>query len=326
MRVFARIGLLALLLTATAARPGWAQTVFEGTGERALGMGGAFVGVSDDATAVYWNPAGLATGAPAGLTIGWSRLQSGNSDAPPIPGAVRRSGQLTSLGTWPIGVSYGRFESTTLVPRADGTTAAESLRTRTFGVTIVQSVIRGLVVGSTLKYVRGTAVTGTTGAATIGEALSFGEDLEGDTHHTVDLDVGVMANLEHVRVGVTVRNLRAPTFGDVATAANTLQRQARVGIAVLPVDGLTLAMDVDLDTVDLRGGLRRECALGGEGRLGRHLMVRSGVRWSLEGERRPVGSLGLSVGIRQGLWLDGHYAQGRAGEDREFGVALRAGV
>jgi len=30
-----------------------------GVGGRALGMGGAFVAISDDATAVYWNPAGL---------------------------------------------------------------------------------------------------------------------------------------------------------------------------------------------------------------------------------------------------------------------------
>ena len=31
-----------------------------GAGARSLGMGGAFVALSDDATAVYWNPAGLA--------------------------------------------------------------------------------------------------------------------------------------------------------------------------------------------------------------------------------------------------------------------------
>ena len=28
-------------------------------GTRALGMGGAFVGLADDASAIYWNPAGL---------------------------------------------------------------------------------------------------------------------------------------------------------------------------------------------------------------------------------------------------------------------------
>src|ERR1043166_1692648 len=32
-------------------------------GVRAEGMGGAFVAVADDATAAWWNPAGLATGA-----------------------------------------------------------------------------------------------------------------------------------------------------------------------------------------------------------------------------------------------------------------------
>src|SRR4051812_24538873 len=47
-----------LLVTA---RPVAAQT-FEVIGTRAAGMGGAFVAVADDASATYWNPAGLALG------------------------------------------------------------------------------------------------------------------------------------------------------------------------------------------------------------------------------------------------------------------------
>jgi hypothetical protein len=67
-KFIAALGLAGLLV------PGWAgaATIFEkvGTvgsqflkisvGARAVGMGGAFVGVSDDATSVYWNAAGIA--------------------------------------------------------------------------------------------------------------------------------------------------------------------------------------------------------------------------------------------------------------------------
>jgi hypothetical protein len=84
-------------------------------------------------------------------------------------------------------------------------------------------------------------------------------------------------------------------------------------------------MDVDLNTVDLRDGLRRMFAFGGEGQIGRRLAVRAGGRLDLEGPREPVGAFGLSVGLRAGVWLDGHYAQGPHDEQREFGVALRAG-
>ena len=37
-----------------------AEFLSHGVGARALGMGGAFVSIADDATAAYWNPAGLA--------------------------------------------------------------------------------------------------------------------------------------------------------------------------------------------------------------------------------------------------------------------------
>lgn len=58
-----------LLIAMAFFRPGFGQSAPDairilqdesGMGARALGMGGAFTGVADDYTAIYWNPAGLA--------------------------------------------------------------------------------------------------------------------------------------------------------------------------------------------------------------------------------------------------------------------------
>jgi hypothetical protein len=314
-----------LFCLAAATRPASAQLVFESVGERALGMAGAFVAVADDATAAHWNPAGFASGGPAGMTIGWHRFQIGNHDRPIEPGPARRSANFTGLGTWPLGISYGGFGTTRLTTGPDDEVWAETLQVRQFGVTILQSVVSGLVVGSTLKVLRGHAAFAPVTALQVDGALNEGEDLEGDRRTAFDLDIGVMASSDLIRVGLTVKNLRSPSFGAIASNANTLPRQARLGLAVMPSAGVTLAMDVDLDTVDLSGGLRRMGAVGGEAALGSRLSVRSGVRWSLRGARRPVGAFGASVAVRPGFWLDGHWARGRADEDREFGVALRAG-
>jgi hypothetical protein len=313
---------LTVLLWASA---GSAQHVFESVGERALGMGGAFVAVADDATAVHWNPAGLVTGPAAGMTIGWDWFQFGNQDEAPAAGFARRRGNLTSLGTWPLGLAYGRYETSRLVEGADGEAVAETLQTSQYSATILQSVTTGLIVGSTLKYVRGHVAQAPPAGATVRDALAAAADLEGRRRGAFDFDLGVMADIAPIRIGLTLKNLRSPSFGDVRAPENTLPRLARLGVAVLPSDGLTLAMDLDLNTVDLRDGLRRMFAAGGEGRVGRRLMVRAGGRLDLEGERQPVGAVGLSVALRVGVWLDAHYAQGQRDEQREYGAALRAG-
>ena len=305
-----------------------AQQPFESVGTRALGMGGAFVAVADDATAVYWNPAGLATARPVGVTIEWTRLRSGNPDTVPTPGDAGQSASFASLGTWPIGLFYGKIRSTELHPVAPGVTALETFETRQFGVTILQTLTQGVVLGSSLKYVRGGVSTGASAAITTQDALEEGLKLSGETNGAFDFDVGLMVDLERVRLGLTARNLRQPSFTDGAGNTRVLQRQSRAGIAILASDGLTLAMDVDLDTVDLRGGLRRMIALGGEYRLNKHVAVRSGVRWNLrdvEWVRRPIVAAGGSVAVRKGLWLDGFYTQGRFDGDRGFGFGLRAG-
>ena len=302
-----------------------AQQTFESVGARALGMGGAFVAVADDASAVYWNPSGLATGAPFGATIEWDRFQFGNPDAGPVAGGLRRTARFGSLGAWPLGMSYGRIRTTSIVSGADGVLGVRSLATSYYGVTVLQTLVEGLVAGTTVKYVRGTATSGPIDGFTIGEALDHAEALEGEGRGTFDLDIGFMADMHRLRIGWTIRNLREPSFTSSAGTAIALERRSRIGVAVLPTDGLTLAMDVDLDTADLSDGLRRMMALGGESRLGARAAVRAGVRWHRDGPRDPITTAGMSIAVRQGFWLDGFYSYGRGGEDRGFGIAMRAG-
>ena len=54
------LALIACVSPAHAADDGGTRSVFaSGAGNRALALGGAFVGLADDASAMIWNPAGL---------------------------------------------------------------------------------------------------------------------------------------------------------------------------------------------------------------------------------------------------------------------------
>src|SRR5436190_10916871 len=92
--------LSALLFVST---PALAQQIFEAVGSRALGMGGAFVGVADDSTAVYWNPAGLSAGSVGGGTLEWGQLRTGDQTTSPVAGPTRRYSHFVSLRSWALG-------------------------------------------------------------------------------------------------------------------------------------------------------------------------------------------------------------------------------
>ncbi len=302
-----------------------AQSGFEVVGSRALGMGGAFVAVADDPSAVFWNPAGLASGQPAGATIEWVRFRFGDQNAPPSAGAWRRSAKFVSLGTWPIGLSYANFDEARLITGADGTLEAQRFSTRQYGATVLQTLTEGLVVGTTLKYVRGTVASGPAVEPTAGDALEAGADRDGTSSGALDLDASVMFDARVFRLGWTMRNLRSPSFKGPAGTAIELDRHSRLGLAIFPADGLIFAVDLDVDTANVSTGPRRMLAAGAERLFSPRFAVRAGARWNLEGARTAVGSIGASIALKPGAWLDGHLTQGRARGERGFGVALRAG-
>ena len=308
------------------ALPAEAQVSFDIMGARALGMAGAFVAVADDATAGHWNPAGLLGGPPAGVTIGWDRFHFRDQGGPPEAGAGRLSSRSLAVGTWPLGISFARVNAAGIRADPQGHLVVESLRTSQVGFTVLQSITEYAVVGATVKYIRGTAAFGPATGGSVEAVLDAALATSADSHGVIDVDVGVVAGSERLRAAVAFKNLRRPGFATIGGKAIHLERRARVGIAALPRDGLTLAIDVDLDTADPLVGLRRTIAFGGETRLGERLAVRGGIRWQQSGISRPIGALGGSVRVRQGLWLDGYVTRGHSAGDRGFGIALRAGT
>jgi len=318
---------LASLLLLCAARPASAQVFlpFEITGARALGMGGAFVAVANDATAVHWNPAGLPSGAAAGMTVGWDQLRFGDPSLPAVVGATQNGATLTSVATYPLGFSYGYLRAAQVVAVADdGTPLVNNVTVHLFAGSVVQTLVKGLVVGGTVKYLRGQVISAETAGFTNGDALDEATKRKTDSDGAFDLDLGVMATIGWFRAGFTAKNLVQPTFVGDAGFETQLKRRYRLGIAAMPTDGLTLAFDVDLDTADPLVGLRRMMAAGVETRLGSSLELRGGVRWGRDGEKRPISSIGASLKIRKSMWLDGYTTYSRY-DDRGWGVAFRAG-
>jgi hypothetical protein len=313
----------------------------EAVGIRALGMGGAFVAVADDASATYWNPAGLVTGDVVSVVAETGLGRFEDAIVPQRPGtpagtvaSSRLGGTLVAVGTWPLGGTFYRLASSSArvltagpVPPPQGTAAAlERLTTTHVGVNVLQTIAPGLHVGTTLKYVHGSAGAQSVAPAPA-DALGAAGDLGTTGSHRFDMDAGVMADMRRVKLGLTVRNLFEPEF-DTPLQGQTLElpRLFRAGVAVRATDTLLVSLDADLTrTPDLATGERRSLAAGAEQRFWQNrAAVRGGFRVSTTGETRPILTTGGSIALRSGLFADAYVAVAFDEAERDaFGVGLR---
>lgn len=323
-----------VLLTAGAAA---AQTTdagqsYEALGTRAAGMGGAFVGVADDATAVYWNPAGLAAGAFLSLVIDNG---SGESKADDSLTGGSRLGSTIALAMPALGLSYYRIRATTVRPTQGTLDVAPAARLQTLvtqhlGVTLVQSVTERIAVGATIKTVRGSAAAGVTSGSEpreLDDLLDSAENLRGSSSNAVDADLGVMAAFGPVKAGLAVRNVRQPEFELGPDRAIRLQRQTRAGASYIGVPGIIVAADLDLERVEGPLGEVRNFATGVELQVVRRGFVRTGFRVNTIGDepggRAPVYTLGGSYAAFSSMLVDAQITTGASSGDLGWGVAAR---
>ncbi len=263
---------------------------FETIGVRALGMGGAFVAVADDVSAIWWNPAGLATGGLFSMAVDYESFDE-------------RSGTGIFTGTPPLGLGYVR-------------TRLEGLVTHQAGVTLLHTLVEGFTVGGALKFVRGLA------------SLDPDDDALGRATNSFDLDAGALYVRGPWRAGLTVRNIVEPQFDTMDGTPLRLERMARAGVAWLQGDW-TIAIDADLTRSSLNPAAeaaedRRILAAGTEWRWGRRLAARGGLRLNTAGDDLgPVATGGFGIAVWGSVWVDAQVTGGSDDGDRGWGIAGR---
>lgn len=333
-----RYPLVATVVSAAVLLPHTARAqAIETLGTRPAGMAGAFVAVADDASAVYWNPGGLAAASFFSLVLDRTEGRTATSE----PSAASRSGFLIALAAPSLGLSYYRLRATTvsgpdlaIEPTRQGRhilgpgeVRLDTLVTHHAGITLVQSIADGIAVGTTLKLVRGTAASGVVRDDDRKALLGDSMELPGRASMKFDADIGVLASSGSLRAGLTIRNVTEPEFDTGGEDTLGLQRQARAGVAVVPMPGWILAADFDL--LKNRGafGEMRDAAFGVEGRLARRAFARGGVRFNTLGDsaagRAASTSLGGTYAVKAAFLVDAQVTVGSKRSARGWGIGGR---
>lgn len=269
-----------------------------GAGARALGMGGAFVGVADDATAAYWNPAGLTwlngwevTGMySAGMNV--DRTHN-------YVGVARNSywgayaAQWLNAGTSDIeqrdetGAYLGDFDFS---DNALSLSLAKRWDVASFGITG--------------KYLR----------------ESLGAEIEGnDAINGFGLDLGMGLEMnDYARLGIAVQNI-AGKLGTI-DQVNKIPATLRAGVALMPMEGMTAAFDIE----KTRDDEDYHFHAGGEYAVGMTEDISAALRMGLNHDKF-AGGLGIGVNFMRFDYAYVVEPESFLDENHRFSVSLRFG-
>jgi hypothetical protein len=199
----------------------------------------------------------------------------------------------------------------------------ETLITHHTGATVLQSIGPGIAVGATLKLVRGIASSQVVPDRGRDTLLDQAAELQGKGSSRFDTDIGVMKAGSLFKAGLTIRNVTNPEFETPAGDRVRLRRQARAGIAIVPVAGWVVDADLDLTSTPGVLGPVRDFAIGTEGRLGRKTFIRGGLRTNTRHRSETALAAGASYMIVTSVLIDAQVTGGEARRTRGWGIAAR---
>jgi len=275
------VGTLALLMVisaiALADGVGAFSAFKSGIGARALAMGGAFVAVADDATAMLWNPAGLAQ-------LNDTRIGGMSTDLFGMGATHQFVGAVTTFANFGIGLGWERASVA--------------------GQEVDEDGIAGDMFTWNEQAILGTLATNIMDIGLAGANVKYymADSGLGDTADGFGFDLGLLVNLgDMFAVGVTATDLGGTTVNWVDGATDVVSGLYKAGMAMKLVDGmLVLAADMDFDGTDLG-----DAHVGMEFNIIKELALRGGVVLtnSFQDYYFAVGA-GINVA---GLYVDAAY-------------------
>lgn len=246
-----------------------------GIGARALAMGGAFVAVADDATAVYWNPAGLAQ-------VNDTRIAAMSTDLYGLGITHQFIGAVSTLANIGIGLGYERM-AVSLQEVGGGGEPGDMFDWNESAIlgTLAANIMDIGLAGVTAKYYMASAL--------------------GDSADGFGFDLGLLVNLgDMFTIGVTAMDLAGSKIS-WSDHADMITGLYKAGVAMKLVDDtLILAADIDFDGTDLG-----DAHMGVEFSLIPELALRGGVVLTNEYQDYYFG-VGAGINIA-GLAVDAAY-------------------
>lgn len=292
-----------------------------GVGSRATSMGGAFVAVSDDASALFWNPAGIAGLEKNEILTSHSRW-IGDMDFNYVGAAFK----FDKIGH--VGLSLTMLSVPEMLVRTEefqeGTGETFDAADLSVGVTYAGNVGERFSVGGTVKYIQqriwhtkaqafavdiGTKFkTDFMGGLVIGATIfNFGTDLQmqgRDLRTFVDPDPTSDGNNDQIPVNLETDKWNLPLnfqFGISLKPINTRMHSLQIAVDALHPSSNYESLNVGgeygfQNRVFLRGGYEalflEDVEAGLNGGLGVHQMLFNGVLSKLSYGYKSAGRLG----------------------------------